>query len=417
MRLGRAMRKHRLVNTYLRLGDNARICLLTEPLWTIPYALYMPFVSVYMSALGLSDAMIGAISSAALISHVVFSLLSGALTDKLGRRLCTFLFDVLAWSVPALLWALARDAWWFIAAALLNGALRVSMNSWKLLLVEDEEESVLIHLFSLLSIACHLSAFAVLLSYPLVYRFGLVPTVRGMYVFALLCMSAKFVLMYLLGRETRVGRQRLTETRGRPLWALVKENKGVLWRMLRTPKVMWTAGLVACFTGCANLTDTFWPLLATGRMAIPEEGLAFFSAAKSAVMLVCFFWIAPRISAERFKRPLTLCFQLQILSKLLLIAAPAGSSWPLWAAVALDGLSVSLLTPLTESLSLLCLGTHQRALSLGLFFSVTLFVTSPLGMIGGLLSNIDRALPFALVVALCLLALWFAGRLKPESAH
>ena len=414
MRIGQAIKKHELVDTLLNLGANARICTLTEPMWAIPFFLYSPFISVYMSALGLSDAMIGAVGTIYLVSQVVFSLLSGALADKLGRRLCTFLFDMLSWSVPALLWALAQNVWWFVAAAVFNGAMRITVNSWQLLLVEDEEDRALVKMFALIHIAANFSAFAVLLSYPLVQRFGLVPTVRGLHVFSFVSMTTKFIILYRWGRETRNGYRRMEETSGRSLWSLLKENKGMLQRMFHTPKVMWTMGLLACWSGSKILTDTFWPLLVVERMAIPEANLAFFSAARAAIMLVCFFVISPRISVERFKRPLALCFAIQIAAKLLLIAAPPGALWLLWVTLAMEALSFAMLNPLTDSLQVLCMDAHRRAQMMGLFFAAMTLVTSPLGTVGGLLSGVSRALPFALAALLCALAIWIGRRIQLE---
>ena len=415
MRIWQTLKKHELIKTLLNLGDNARICTLTEPLWAVPYFLFAPFVSVYMSALGLSDAMIGTVGTIYLVSQVVFSLLSGVLTDKLGRRLCTFLFDILSWSVPALLWAFAQDVWWFVAAAIFNGSMRITANSWQMLLIEDEDGGVLVKLYSLINIAANLSAFAVLLSAPLVHRFGLIPTARAFYIFSFLSMTLKFVILFLWGHETRIGKRRLEETRGRSVWSLLEENMAMLGDMLRSPRVMWTIGLLACFAGSKLLTDTFWPLLVVERMGISEASLAFFAAARSAIMLVCFFVISPRVSVDRFKRPLALCFAIQIAAKLLLISAPPGALWLLWVTLAMDAFSFALLNPLTESLQMLSMDPHRRAQMLGLFFAGMLLITSPLGWLGGLLSGIDRSLPFVLASALCALAIWIGLKIDLES--
>lgn len=74
-----------LLDTLCHLEGNAKPCLLLEPLWGIPYNLYLPFVSVYMAALGLSATEIGLVSTVFFASQMVWALLSGPLTDKLGR--------------------------------------------------------------------------------------------------------------------------------------------------------------------------------------------------------------------------------------------------------------------------------------------------------------------------------------------
>ena len=141
-----------LLDTLCHLEGNAKPCLLLEPLWGIPYNLYLPFVSVYMAALGLSATEIGLVSTVFFASQMVWALLSGPLTDKLGRRVCTVIFDCLSWSVPALLWMCAQNFWWFLVAAVFNGAWRVTENSWNLLMAEDAPTEKLVHYFSIAQI-------------------------------------------------------------------------------------------------------------------------------------------------------------------------------------------------------------------------------------------------------------------------
>ena len=75
-----------LLRTLPQLRGNPRACLYLEPFWGIPYNLYAPFVSVYMAALGMTPVQIGFVSTVFFASQMVFALLSGPLTDKLGRR-------------------------------------------------------------------------------------------------------------------------------------------------------------------------------------------------------------------------------------------------------------------------------------------------------------------------------------------
>ncbi len=89
------MKGHPLIKTILTVEGNSRACIYTEPLWGIPYSLYVPYMSVYMLALGLSDVQIGLIATIGLISQMFFSVLGGVITDKLGRRMTTLIFDLI----------------------------------------------------------------------------------------------------------------------------------------------------------------------------------------------------------------------------------------------------------------------------------------------------------------------------------
>ena len=54
-----------------------------EPLWGIPYNLFIPYVSVYMLELGCTDRQIGIIASVSLFFQVLFSLLADILPTGL----------------------------------------------------------------------------------------------------------------------------------------------------------------------------------------------------------------------------------------------------------------------------------------------------------------------------------------------
>ena len=100
---------HSLFVTLRNLRGNMRGTVLTEPIWAIPYNLYAPYVSVYMLALGLTDSQIGLLASIGLACQIFWTMMSGALTDKFGRKRTTLVVDIIAWSIPCLIWAIAQD--------------------------------------------------------------------------------------------------------------------------------------------------------------------------------------------------------------------------------------------------------------------------------------------------------------------
>lgn len=94
---------HPLWQTARSLRGNQRACIVTEPLWSLPYFLFAPYASVYMAANGLRDAQIGALASLALAVQLVWAIFSGAIVDKLGRRRTLLIFGMISWPIPCLL--------------------------------------------------------------------------------------------------------------------------------------------------------------------------------------------------------------------------------------------------------------------------------------------------------------------------
>jgi MFS family permease len=142
------LRNHPLFQTLRELKGNPRVTVLTEIMFGIPYNLFAPFFSVYMLALGLTDQQIGSIASLGLVFQIFTALLSGVIVDKFGRRLSLLIFDLLCWSVPCLIWAVAQDVRFFVVAALMNSLWRVSLTAWTCLMVEDAEERHLVHIWT-----------------------------------------------------------------------------------------------------------------------------------------------------------------------------------------------------------------------------------------------------------------------------
>ena len=162
-----------------------------------------------MVALGLSDKQIGLIVSISWGFQIFLALLSGVVTDKLGRRLTTLIFDILAWSVPALISAVAQNFWYFLAAGVINSIWRITHNSWTCLLVEDADQTQLVDIYTWIYIANQLVGFVAPLAGVLIGVFSLVPTVRGLYIFAAFMFTLKACVTYWMTQETEQGKIRM----------------------------------------------------------------------------------------------------------------------------------------------------------------------------------------------------------------
>src|SRR5574341_1730791 len=214
---------HPLFQTLRELKGNPRITVLTEMMFGIPYNLFAPFLSIYMLALGVTDQQIGSIASLGLVLQIFSALLSGAIVDKFGRRLTLLVSDLLCWSLPCLVWTVAQDVRFFVAAAAMNSVWRISHTAWTCLMVEDAEERHLVHIWTWIMIFAVCSAFITPLGGWFVGRFGLVPAVGGLFVFGFIVLTAKFVVLYVYSHETARGVQRMVETRHRSLTSLLGE--------------------------------------------------------------------------------------------------------------------------------------------------------------------------------------------------
>ena len=395
------IRNHPLFQTLRELKGNPRITVLTEVMFGIPYNLFSPFFSVYMLAVGMTDKQIGSLASLGLVVQIFSALLSGAIVDKLGRRLTLLIADLLCWSVPCLIWAVAQDFRYFIAAALMNSLWRISHTAWTCLMVEDAEERHLVHIWTWIMIFAVCSAFFAPFGGWFVDRFGLVPAVRGLFLFGFVVLTAKFVVLYGYSHETVRGVQRMQETRQRSLFSLLTEYRGVFNQLLHSRPILAALSLMVITNIYTTISNSFWGVLFTSKLGFADSEISTYVAIRSIVMTLCFFLIGPRLTnVHRFRLPLWIGFLAAFLSQLLLVVMPPRAIPLLVISLTLEAVAASLVSPMTESLLALSMESDERARVSAMVYVALIVLISPFGWIAGQLSAMDRSLPFALNMAL-----------------
>ena len=402
----------------LDLRGNGRACVYTEPMWGLSMMLVLPYASVFMLALGVKDQQIGLLATISMLSQVVFGLLSGVITDKLGRRLTTAVFDVVAWAIPCLIWAFAQNFWWFLAASVINGAWQVTQNSWDCLLVEDVDRGEITKVYSLVKVAGEFSALFAPIAALLVSQFGLVPAVRVLYLNAFVIMTAKIVLLYRLTTETAVGRLRREQTRGVSTWRLLGEYRGVLPLILRSKGTIFSLAIAAIVGAVALVNGTFWQVVINQHLGVPDPLLPFFPMVRSVLSVVFFFTVIPWLTHGRhLQRPTLWGFLSYLGGQVLLVLIPAAAGGPGWSTYALlgvclllDAFGASILFMLAESLVALHVDRDERSRVMAIQRTVVMLVTAPFGWISGWLSGIDRTWPFILTSALLALGIAVTSR-------
>ncbi len=394
------MKRHSLITALVDLRGNPRGCVYTEPLWGVPFNLYAPYVSIYMLALGISDQQIGLILSLSWLFQIVFALFSGVITDKIGRRLTTLVFDIFAWTVPSLLSAVANSFWIFLAAGLINSMWRITLNSWSCLLVEDAEPEQLVDMYTWIYISNQIVGFVAPLAGLMIGLFSLVPTMRALYIFAAIMFTLKAVLTYIYTDETRQGKVRLEETRGQSALKLLGEYRGVLRSILRAPQTLYTAGIMLVISIANLISGGFWSILLTQKLHIADRYLALFPLVKSAIILSFFFFVMPRLNKLDPKLPMVFGFLGFLASQIVLVSAPEQGYAMLLLSVFLESCSFAAVSPLIDQMIVLTVDAQERARVQSLMYVGVILLTSPFGWIAGQLSAIDKVLPFLLTIVL-----------------
>lgn len=407
-----------LLRSLLSLRGNGRACVYTEPMWGLSMMLVLPYTSVFMLALGVHDEQIGLLATISMLSQVVFGLLSGVITDKLGRRLTTAVFDLVAWSIPCLIWAVAQNFWYFLVASVINGAWQVTQNSWDCLLVEDVDRGEITKVYSLIKVAAEFSALFAPIAAVLVAQFGLVPAVRILYVNAFVIMTAKIVILYRWSSETEVGRVRLEATRGVGMWRLLAGYRGVLGLIVRSKGTIFSL-VIAAIVGAVSLVNgTFWQVVINQHLGVPDPLLPFFPMVRSLLSVLFLFTVIPALThGKHLKWPTLWGFAAYLCGQALLVLIPAPAGTAVWSTyvllggcLVLDAFGAGILYMLAESLVALHVDRHERSRVMAIQRTCVMLVTSPFGWISGWLSGMDRTWPFILTSALLALGVLVTAR-------
>ncbi len=395
--------KNKLLHTLFELRGNARACVFTEPMWGLSMNLCLPYASVFMLALGLSDVQVGIVSSIYMFSQMIFAFLSGIIVDKFGRRKSTMVFDFLAWSIPCLIWASSQGFWFFVVAALLNGMMKIPTVSWDCLLIEDAPKDKITRIYSLVMIAVNVSALFAPISSILVAKLTLAPALRILYINAFIIMTAKLLLLYRFSTETSVGKLRREATKDMSWGKLLSGYKSALHKIRKSRGTKFAIAISIVVEIVHMLGATFWQIIVSRRIGIPESLLPIFPMAKSFLSIFLFFTVIAHIRQSKLKWPLYGGFLCSIIgSILLIIITDAGVVGYIILSVSLifDALGVAVLSTLRESLVAIHVDPDERSVILALLQTTVMLVSVPFGYIGGLLSDISRILPFVLCIGL-----------------
>ena len=407
-----------MIETLLHLRGNPRAAIYTEPMWGLSMMLVLPYASVFMLALGVHDTQIGLLATISMLSQMVFGLLSGVITDKLGRRLTTAVFDIIAWAIPCLIWAFAQNFWWFLIASVVNGVWQVTQNSWDCLLVEDVDRTQIPRVYSLVKVAAEFSSLFAPIAALLVSNLGLEMAVRILYLNAFVIMSVKIWLLWHYTSETATGRLRREQTRGISIWTSLWEYRKVVRLVVRSKGTIFSLAIAVLVAAVSLVNGTFWQVAVNQRLGVPDDLLPFFPMVRSLLSVLFFFTLIPRLThARHLRRPTLLGFGVYLLGQVLLVAIPSASDGArastyalLAVCLVLDAFGAGMLFMLAESLVALHVDRHERSRVMAIQRTAVMLMVAPFGWLSGWLSSHDRSWPFVLTSVLLAIGLLVAAR-------
>jgi MFS transporter, DHA1 family, tetracycline resistance protein len=381
-----------------RIQGNARGCLIYEPMFILPYSMLSMYASVYMFELGVNEKQIGLITSLGLLLQILTSFISGYLTDRMGRRRTLLYFDLIGWSLAALIWAVSQNFWYFLIAVVFNSFLRVPNTAWYCLLVEDtdpKDRSIVFRVLQLIGVIGGL--FAPLGGF-LVNHFTLIPAMRIMYVIFGISVTIMFFARNYSTHETEIGIRKRKESKNIKLKDNLKEYIDAVKSIFTNRLLLIVFGVYIFFNFQMTLQNTFLSIYLVKALNINDALIAIFPAVSSVAMLGLMFLVIPRFKENKANQYIVWGFSFAIVSKVILIVVAPGNITPVILSTVLAAAGSIIASPYLEAVVANSIDDEHRAKMFSILQVLVLLFISPSGLIGGWAYTIDPRLPFIFII-------------------
>lgn len=407
---------NRVINTFSKsisnslrnVHPNARAALLTQPLWSILGHLFMPYLTLYMLAVGCTTKQVGMINAVGMVIGTVVALFAGWMTDRLGRRLANALGDMLCWALAALIWGLSQNVIWFIAAAFAQSFMRMSGVAWNCVLSEGTEAKYRVNIFYWFSIVQTITIFVTPLMNLVIRPFGLVPAMRGVLIGSFVILTIAITIRYNMMIELPVGIERKQASKNEsPLFAL-KSYIPILLILKSSPVLLISILLRTLYQVHVGLRQAFLPIAVVNGMGFKDEIIGTLNFVIGAIMLLTQIVLLPKIHLLSSDKALSISFNILIVSFLILVFAPADNLALLIISTVLYAAGSVITTVLVNTSLANALPDKERAQLLSFVTVVTVAVSAPAMWLGGLLSevpNIGTRLPMLMISVLMVICL------------
>ena len=395
------------------LPRNARNSILMEPLWGIFATPLLYYAPLYMSSAGLSSTQIGLLGSLFLALSFVFQALAGPVTNRFGRKRTTLWADLISWTLPMLVWAVAQSFAAFAVAAALNATNRIAGVSWSLLTIEDVRPGDRPRVFGILNLIVTTCGLLTPLVGLVIARQGITPTLRGLYFAGAIGMTVMFVWRNRITSETLSGVVARARHKELGVMQSLRHSLAEVAGMRRHPGLL---GITAFYvlTIFLEQLSLFQILFLERSLRFSAQSLSYVPVAGVVVTGLLYTLVLPRLARLPVGRTLVLTRALGLIGAVALLLVPAGHLSVMLLVVSLLGGATFLTQTYREAALFARLPTAGAANLYSAVQTLALLCSVPAAALAGaVFAAAPRGL-FVLIAAVCALllglAVWLAGR-------
>jgi len=384
------LKKLKIVQSFLLLKGNTKVSIVFEPLWGIPYTIYTFYLSLYIKEMGVSDEHLGIIIGAGFLSAAVFSFFSGMITDYLGRKKATLIFDLLAWPAAIFIYLISRSLLMFVFATVVNNLMKVTAVSWNLMLIEDADSDQRKAAYNIKDIINISLGIITPLAGLVVARYGVIKAERAFMIIAVISMTIMMLFRNKMYTETKVGQQILNENKGLALRDMLKKGPfNGAFAQLRENRQLKIAFLMQVLF---NLTlplgafnSMYFAPFMTEHLGIDKAAVSILGGVYAGVMLIVFLFVNPSIPGRSMKAPIITGLILQTIAMIGIPLIPGGMMALAILAVALYSFGYGVFMPFFSTLLADVSEEKSRAGVYSLINTATAVLSALIGLGSGFL--------------------------------
>ncbi|MDP4093654.1 MAG: MFS transporter [Bacillota bacterium] len=398
------------------LPNNARYAIMVEPLWAVFGGAVLFYAPLYMKELGLNEVQMGIVNTTNMLVNFIFFLLASSITNKLGRRRTTFIFDMISWGIPMIVWALAQNFWYFFIAGIINGVVKVVAVSWYCLIAEDAENNKRSKIFGAIYVINSATGLFTLLSGIFVNKYGVVDTLRILYIAGAVSMVSMFILRNYLVKETKPGIELMKKHSNLTLFQGLREYFLII-PLIGKRKNLIIMTIIFILTNI-NLSFNFYQVIFLNeKLGFGKDIVALTPGVTAVVNIIFYLFFIPRLNKYMEEKKLTAALIICSLGSLILILMPQKSIFFLVLTFGILAVGNLCANTYRDSVYMNNLGEHEKADLYSAVQTITSLACIPAGYLAGLAYSLNPAAPFIIVVVLFITSAFLSTLLDTKKSQ
>lgn len=396
-----------IIESFKLLKGNTRVSIMFEPLWGIPFVIFNFYLSLYMKELGITAKEFGYLISIGFITGAIFSLFGGVITDKLGRKKTTLIFDLISWPFCILIYLVSTNFWMFALATVVSNVGKIVATSFNLMLIEDATNDERIAAFNLLNIINISTGAIIPIAGLWVTAYGVIKAERFFLAFAAISMAIMMITRNYFYKETTVGQQILDEHKHNPIKISLKNALPIKAALVFKEKpiaimAVFVYALFNVYITIGTINSLYFVPYMTEVLKISKPSISIIGGVYSVVMFFVLVFIIPSI--RRAKKITTMIIGLvtQAIALFLLLIIPSNNLLITIACISIFALGYGIFKPFVDTLLAEVTEGKDRAGIYAIVNTITCIVIALIGFVSGSIFAFNPRLLYVLAIFILL---------------